>query len=200
MRAAGVVLAAGRSQRMGTPKAMLRVDERSFLERTVTALREGGCETVVVVAGPQGDADADAVAVAAGGLDAAVARNRDGASEQLASLRLALATLPDGVGAAVVLPVDAPTVGGMVVAALLARWRQSGAPVVLPACGGRHGHPALFDRAVWPEFSAPGLTDGARSVIRAHEVGLQLVEVGDAGVLVDIDTPEQYRRLIDGTQ
>lgn len=192
---AGIVLAAGRSRRMGRPKAFLALGGRSFLERAVAALRGGGCDPVVVVAGPRGDAVADEVALAAERLGARVARNPDAESPQVASLRAGLAALGTEAEAAVVTPVDVPRVDAETVRALAAAFARTGAPVAQPFDGVRHGHPVLFARAVWPELMADPLPEGARTVIHAHAA--ERAEVRVPALPADVDTPEDYRRLLE---
>ncbi len=193
---AGIVLAAGRSRRMGRPKAFLHLGGRSFLERAVAALKGGGCDPVVVVAGPPGDAAADEIALAAAGLGAAIARNPDADSPQVASLRAGLGALGEGVEAAVVTPVDVPRVDAETVRALAEAFAASGAPVAQPFDGVRHGHPVLFARAVWPELMADPLPEGARTVIHAHAAARAEVRV--RALPADVDTPDDYRRLLEG--
>ncbi|HET7460008.1 MAG TPA: nucleotidyltransferase family protein [Longimicrobium sp.] len=195
---AGIVLAAGRSRRMGSPKAFLRLGERTFLERAVTALREGGCARVVVVAGPAGDPLGREVADAAAQLGADVAVNPDPASEQVDSLRAGLRALEDEAEAAVVLPVDVPGVTAELVGAVIGVFRARAAPVVQPYDGTRHGHPVLFARAVWPELLHGDLPDGARTVIHAHAA--ERAEVRVPRLHADVDTPDDYRRLVEGAQ
>src|SRR5688500_16788962 len=149
---AGIVLAAGRSRRMGEPKAFLRLDGRSFLERAVRALREGGCEDVVVVAGPREDDVSRQVAETALALGARVAVNPAAGSEQVAGLRVGLRSMRAEAEAAVVLPVDVPGVAAENVAALVDELRRTGGEIVVPTHGGRHGHPVLFARAAWGEL------------------------------------------------
>jgi nicotine blue oxidoreductase len=193
---AGIVLAAGRSRRMGRPKAFLALGGRSFLERAVAALRAGGCDPVVVVAGPPGDAVAEEVALAAERLGARVARNPDAESPQVASLRAGLRALGAEVRAAVVTPVDVPRADAETVRALADAFTARGAPVAQPFDGVRHGHPVLFARAVWPELMADPLPDGARTVIHAHAA--ERAEVRVPVLPADVDTPEDYRRLLEG--
>jgi len=192
---AGIVLAAGRSRRMGRPKAFLRLDGRTFLERAVTALRDGGCDPVIVVAGPRGDAAADETAEAAGRLGARAARNPDAGSPQVASLRAGLSALGDDSEAAVVTPVDIPRADAEVVRGLIAAFRANGCPVAQPFDGARHGHPVLFARRVWSELMADPLPDGARTVIHAHAA--ERAEVRVPTLAADVDTPDDYRRLLE---
>lgn len=193
----GIVLAAGRSRRMGEPKAFLRVGESSFLEHAVRVLAEGGCELVIVVTGPLSDETARLIAEDAALLDAGIAVNPDPASEQADSLRVALLALPPETRAVVVAPVDVPDVSGALVRAVIAAWQRADAPVAVPARDGKHGHPVLFDRRVFGELMRTDLPEGARSVVHAHAHDLAAVPV-DA-LPEDLDTAEDYRRWRDAS-
>ena len=92
--------------------------------------------------------------------------------------------------------VDQPMVRSMTVRALVEAWRATRAPVVRPRLGRRHGHPVVFDRAVFGALRAASLDTGARDVVRACGDAVVDVEVTDEGVCLDVDTPEDYARLI----
>jgi molybdenum cofactor cytidylyltransferase len=188
----GIVLAAGRSRRMGEPKALLRAGDETFLQRAVHALREGGCAYVVVVTARLDHETAREIAEEAAALDAGIAVNPADESEQADSLRIGLRSLPPEAEAAVVAPVDVPDVSGTLVRAVIGAYLRTGAPVALPAREGRHGHPVLFARRVFQELMRPDLPQGARTVIHAHAADLAKVPV-DA-LPPDLDTPEEYRR------
>lgn len=187
--AVGLVLAAGRSSRMGEPKALLELGGRTFLQACVETLWEGGCSSVMaVIASPD-------AAFAARSAGASIAQGRpDG--EQIDSLRGGLAELDDDVEAAVVLPVDHPRVRPATVAALVAAWREeldaADVPIIRPVHDGQPGHPTVFPRRVWPQLQDTSLSDGARSVVESERV--VDVPVDDPGILVDIDTPEDLER------
>lgn len=193
---AGIVLSGGDSRRMGRPKASLAVDGETFLARAVRTLAEGGCSFVVVVLNPGEPSTAEL-------LPADVARLAWGGgagTEQIDSLRAGLRALPESAEAAVVLPVDHPRVRPETVLSLIETFRSAGVPVARPVCDGRHGHPTLFAAAVFHELLDEPLPDGARSVVRRHARVAASVEVSDRGVLVDVDTPEDYERHIGVSQ
>lgn len=190
----GIVLAAGRSRRMGEPKALLAAGDETFLRRAVRALREGGCAYVVVVTARLDDETARQIAEEAAVLDAGIAVNTADESEQADSLRAGLMSLPPDAEAAVVAPVDVPDVSGALVRAVIEAHRRTGRPIALPARDGRHGHPVLFARRVFAELMRPGLPQGARTVIHAHAA--ELAEVPVDALPPDLDTPEEYRRWL----
>lgn len=188
----GIVLAAGRSRRMGEPKALLRAGDVTFLQRAVTALSQGGCELVIVVVGRLDDETARSIAEDAAALDAGIAVNPHDESEQADSLRIALHAVPPQTEAVVVAPVDVPDVSGALVRAVIGAWRASGAPLAAPTRDGRHGHPVLFARALFGALTGPDLPEGARTVVHAHAA--EMAEVPVDALPADLDTPEDYRR------
>ena len=195
MRVGGVVLAAGRSSRMGRPKAMLEIEGETFLERAIAILATGGCQPVVAVLAPGPDAAGEAEIAAAAGAEAVTNTLPD--AEQIDSLRVGLAALPPDLVAAVVLPVDHPLADAGTVRALVAAFASSGAPVVRPLYGDRPGHPVLFARATWAELAEPALERGARDVVHRHAGEVRDVPLDDRGVTVDVDTPDDYRRVVE---
>lgn len=194
---AGVVLAAGRSSRMGRAKALLPVGSDTFLGSAIRTLTAGGCDPVVAVLPPgRGEGRMAAEVERAGG---AWVENPDPRAEQVDSLRIGLEALGEGPAAAIVLPVDVPLAGPEVVATLIEAFRAGGAPIVRPVHHARPGHPVLFSRAVWAELSEPDLERGARDVVHRHHAEIEDVPVDDRGVVVDVDTPEDYAREVEGT-
>jgi CTP:molybdopterin cytidylyltransferase MocA len=186
----GIVLAGGRSRRMGRAKALLDADGRTFLERTLDALRFGGCGEVVVVLNTEDPIIDDIVA-------RAKARSTPGAgpgTEQIQSLRAGLRSVSQSAEAVLVLPVDHPMVKPGTVAAMIAAFRESAAPVVRPVHEGRRGHPVLFASEVFEELLSGELPEGARSVVRGLTDRVVDVEVDDRGVVTDIDTPSEYEK------
>lgn len=190
-RVAGIVPAAGSSRRMGAPKGLLELDGETFARRVVEALRDGGCAPVLFVARP----DDEGAAKEARASGATVLDNPDPGPGPITSLRLALAELDDSVTHVVWLPLDHPRVRPSTVTTLVQEAHEHGALVTLPLHEGRRGHPAVFARALFPELLDPRLEGGARTVVHRHLGAARLVEVGDPGVLIDVDTPAEYRAL-----
>jgi CTP:molybdopterin cytidylyltransferase MocA len=188
----GIVLAAGASSRMGEAKPLLKIGDTTFIERAIHALREAGCRYVVAVV----NGDDDWVARLADVSGAAMVTNDQPGSEQIDSLRLGIANLPEDCTAAVVLPVDFPNVQVATITTLIQEFNAGDAVIVNPSYNGTAGHPVIFERSIFPELMEPNLKDGARSVIDAHSSDARTVAVDDAGVLVDIDTPNDYKEHV----
>jgi molybdenum cofactor cytidylyltransferase len=89
-------------------------------------------------------------------------------------------------------------VSASTVAAVIAAWRRTRAPIVRPADGDRHGHPVIFDRSIFEDLRSADPAIGAKAVFAAHRDRVLNVQVDDAGAFEDIDTPEDYARLLKG--
>ena len=188
----GILLAGGASTRMGRPKGLLEYRGVPFLRAVATALLTGGVEELVAVLNPEvprlpGVLPADtrvrwvAAPLASAG--------------QLASLRTGLHALSPASEATLVALVDQPAVRPETVAALVQAFREIGAPLLLPVCEGRRGHPVCFARALYPELLEAPEQEGARAVIRQNRALLREVVVDDPGIHQDVDSPEDLARL-----
>jgi molybdenum cofactor cytidylyltransferase len=94
--------------------------------------------------------------------------------------------------------VDVPLVRAATVEALVEAWRQTGAPIVRPAIGERHGHPVIFDRATFAALRSAPLAVGAKAVIARFRPQVVDLPTDDAGTLRDVDTPDDYAALFGG--
>jgi molybdenum cofactor cytidylyltransferase len=191
-----IVLAAGRSSRMGRAKATLPVDGGdTFLTRIVRTFREAGVDDVIVVVGHEGDAIARAFAPS--GLAARFVINRDYDRGQLSSLIAGVNAIDrPGVAAALVTLVDVPLVSAATVRAVVDHYRASHAVVVRPTSGTRHGHPLLIDRALFDVLRRADPVAGAKPIVRAHASAAGDLPIADEGAFADIDTAEEYERWI----
>jgi molybdenum cofactor cytidylyltransferase len=186
-----VVLAAGKSTRMGQTKALLPLGGDTFVSRIVATFRSAGVEDVVVVVGH----DAERVAEALGGMDAPprVIVNPAYETGQLSSILAGLRAVDrPGVTAMLMTLVDVPLVSADTVRAVLMRYRSTSAPVVRPVNGDRHGHPVLLDRTLFSLIRGADPAAGAKPIVRAHASAEGDVEVSDEGAFTDIDTPDEY--------
>jgi len=191
----GIVLAAGASERMGRPKALIETEGRTFLTHAVERLGEGGCDEVLVVTPGKGSEAGPAIIRNAAETGARLVANPRPESEQIDSLRLGLESTGPDCDAVVVVPVDAPLFSPDTVRHMIAVFRDGEPPVVVPTHREERGHPTLFARSVFEELRSGDLPEGARSVIEAHEEELREVAVEDPAVPRDIDTPEDLEAL-----
>jgi len=191
-----IVLAAGASSRMGQAKAALPLGTTgdTVVSRVVATLLAAGLPSVAVVAG----AHIDAVRAAMPRFEprACVIEHPGWAQGQLSSLLAGLAAVDDPqLEAILVTLVDVPLVRPDSVAAIVHAWRQSRAPIVRPVDGDRHGHPVIFDRAVFDDLRRADPAVGAKAVFAAHASRRLDVSISDDGAFIDIDTPAEYRAV-----
>ncbi len=191
------VLAAGKSTRMGRPKATLPLDDAdTFLTRIIRTFQEAQVDDVVVVLGHE--AQAILKSLEQSGLSPRFVVNEQFESGQLSSVLAGLRAIDrPGVNAMLMTLVDVPLVSAATVRAVLDRYRTTRAPVVRPVRGALHGHPVLVDRSLFDKIRAADPQRGAKPIIRAHVSAAGDVEVEDEGAFFDVDTPEDYKRLVD---
>lgn len=197
MSIAAIVLAGGRSARMGSPKALLDFRGQPFVVRILEALTALEVKTRVVVLGPA----APRVRAALAGQECLIVENQDVEGGPIVSLRAGLRAL-EAVRPAGVLawPVDLPHVRVSTVDRLLETFRREDPrpPAVVPSFGERRGHPVLWNSATFDELltSEAAGREGARAVLHAHAAELVTVPVDDPAVIDALNTPADYERLI----
>lgn len=197
MSLAGIVLAAGRSSRMGSPKALLDFRGEPFVTRILEALEALDVKTRVVVVGPE--AGAEGITAVLARHECLVVENPDVDGGPVASLRAGLAAVrgvaPSG---ALVWPVDLPHVRVDTVERLFEAFRRFGPFAVVPKFGTRRGHPIVWHADSFAELatSEAASREGARAVLHAHEGALREVPVDDPAVIDDLNTREDYERLV----
>jgi molybdenum cofactor cytidylyltransferase len=186
---AGLILAAGESRRMGSPKALLRYGNETFLDRLVGVFA-ARCEPVIVVLGAAADEiRARAVRPAAFVVNANYTRG------QTTSMQCGLRAVPAEADGVLFTLVDHPAVTAETIDALTGPAIAPGPLLRVPRFQGRRGHPIWFGRLLIAEFLALPETAAARDLVRAHAGETEFVDTGDPGILADIDDPEAYRRL-----
>jgi molybdenum cofactor cytidylyltransferase len=186
---AGIILAAGASSRMGTPKALLDYRGETFLDRLIRVLG-GVCDPVIVALGYH----AEEIRAKAQGR-ARFVMNPDPSRGQLSSLQTALAAVPDEADGFLFVPVDCPAVEQETVRRIVEALLSTDELLVIPQYEGRRGHPVCARRELIAEFLALPPEGQAKEVVRRHADRTHFLETLDAGVLSDIDDPEAYRTL-----
>lgn len=187
-RVGAVVLAAGRSTRMGKQNKLLEdLNGKPIVRHVVDAALASGAEPVVVVTGHECDAVQDALA----GCAVTLVHNEAYAEGLSGSLRRGLSALPAPVEGAVVCLGDMPRITPKVVGALIEAFDPSRKrSIAVPTFEGTRGNPVLFGRQHFAEVSALTGDTGAKPVISRHSESTIEVAMSDGGVLLDVDTPE----------
>lgn len=186
-----IVLAAGRSQRMGRPKLLLPWGDTTILGQTLRQLQQAPVTETVVVVGYYAAATT-AIALAHHGR--ALFNPHYAAGDMLSSLQLGMRQLAATVEAALVVLADQPLLAPETVAALLAAWAAGRGRLIAPVYAGQAGHPVLIGRqhfAALLELPAGGRP---RDLFRQYPQAVYHLPVDTPTILLDIDTPEAYTR------
>lgn len=189
METGAVIVAAGMSSRMGDFKPMLSIGSISVAQRVVATLKQAGAARVVVVTGY--NAEELERHLASSGV--VFLRNENyRTTHMFDSALIGLRYLRDKCRQVLFTPVDIPLFTAATVDALL----ESGAELACPVCGGSRGHPILMSANVIDRVLEDSGEGGLSGALSRCGVPMTFVEVDDAGILHDADTPEDYRELL----
>ena len=191
-RIAALLLAAGKSSRMGTNKMLEEVDGKPMVARTAQRLLASRARPVVAILGNM----ADSVDAALGRLPVERVVNPDFADGLSTSLKRGLAALPADIDGVVVCLGDMPLIAGRDLDRLIAAFNPlEGRAIVVPMRRGHRGNPILWSREFFPEMMALSGDTGARRLIETHADRVAEIEMDSDSVLVDIDTPQALAEL-----
>jgi len=187
---AGILLAAGESRRMGYPKPLLRIRERTFVEVIVCTMLDV-LPRVIVVLGAHADRIRPAIP---SNERVTIVENSAFTRGQLSSIKVGIEQMPLDTDGILIHLADHPTVRPDTFRAVLSAYGQGGHPIVIARYGGRRGHPVIFDRSIFNELRGAPESEGARLVVNADPSRVSYVDVDDPGVILDLDTPEDLSR------
>ncbi len=190
----GVILCGGTSRRMGSPKGLLTIAGKSFLRHLVEVLESARILDVAIVLG----ADADKIAPALDWFRGRIVINEQWQKGQIASINAGLEALDKAdLHGAMICPVDHPLVTQQLLVRLLQEFWKSKKAIVIPVYKGRRGHPVIFRTSLFPELKQASPDLGAREVVHNHRDDVVEVETEEEGVVINIDTPADYRALVE---
>lgn len=189
---AAIILAAGRSSRMGAFKPLLPFGNQTVIQTCIDNLRRGGIEVIVVVvaAGPR----ASDLKAHLKDSNVVFAINPGVESEMSASVACGVLAIPETTKAVVIIPADQPAVPGEVVGSLIDEWKK-GARLVKPTTGGRGGHPVLVDLFFRAELLRLDPERGLKALFSDHQAEVLRLEVNSNNIARDLDTWDDYRAL-----
>jgi len=189
-RVAGIVLAAGGSERMGEPKQLLMWRNKTFIEQVISIAKDSGLWPIVVVSG----AYSDQIKKVIEPLSVQIVNNKHWEGGQSTSILMGLEALPPDIGAAVFLLVDQPQIEPRLIQKMAEVHAGTLASIVAPQIDGQRGNPVLFDQVTFPELMSLQGDIGGRALFSRYKI--HWVEWLDPDVLYDVDTEEDYQRLI----
>jgi molybdenum cofactor cytidylyltransferase len=189
---AAIVLAAGKSSRMGANKLLMPIKGTPMIARTVDAILASPARPIVCVTGNANHEVETALAKR----DLTFVHNPNFADGLSTSLRAGLNALPKDIDGAIVCLGDMPAVPAAAVAKMVAAFNPAeGRAIIVPAYQGKRGNPVLFARAYFSEIAAVHGDVGAKPVIAEHDDEVYEIEMEDASVLADADTPAAFAAL-----
>ncbi|MEJ2661528.1 MAG: NTP transferase domain-containing protein [Desulfobacteraceae bacterium] len=190
---AAIILAGGFSQRMGRFKPLLPLGDHRTIERVVRMFQDAGIDEILVVVGHRGDDIRRVVDP----LNVVCVENPDYAEGMFTSVLAGVRALPEQCRAFFMHPVDIPMVRWQTVRRLAETGKNSSAVVLYPTFDGRRGHPTLIRSCLGPQILQWSGMGGLRSFLQGHETDSLELPVADEAVLMDLDTPGDYRRMMD---
>jgi molybdenum cofactor cytidylyltransferase len=187
-----IVLAAGASTRMGTPKQLLLYQGRSFVRHTVEVAVASICQPIIIVLG----ANAQRIKPEVSHFPVQIVENQQWSEGMSSSIRVGIEALnavnPELEAVAIAL-CDQPFISSQIINQLVEAYYLTGKPIVACEYAGTLGVPALFSRTLFPELMALKTSQGAKQIINKHRH--EVVGVPFPEGAIDIDTPEDYDQL-----
>ena len=185
---AALLLAAGKSSRMGSCKPLLPLGDVTVIDRCLNTLHHGGANNIVVVVSIHGED----VARAARNHPVRIVVNSDESGDMASSIRVGRDTTTPETSGIIVALCDYPLVLPSTVKALIDQHTKHPEYIIAPTCKGHRGHPLLLPRSILEE-----LTEGKtlRDVLKKDVARIHEVPLNDTGILIDMDTPDDYRTV-----
>jgi molybdenum cofactor cytidylyltransferase len=184
-----IILAAGESKRMGKLKPLLKFNDSTFLGQIISVLRLSDVDTITVVLG----AEAETIKKYVDLSGTRVVINENYQKGQLSSLIAAIEQSSQDTEAILVCLVDNPFVTKEVVDKIVAKFKETNNPIIVPVFNKRRGHPTLFSRSLFDELLSAPEEEGARYVLYSNEEKILELETSESGILIGIDTPDDYK-------
>ncbi len=183
-----IILAAGESKRMGSPKMVLPFKGKTIIENVIESISGSEIENMVLVLG----ADSEKIIKAVEGMDVKHCYNVNYKQGMLSSVKCGFSSLPYHFSAALVFQGDQPMIGRDIIHAVVNAYRQTGKGIVMPVFDKKRGHPLLVDSKYRDEIMKLDDEQGLRALAYKFPSDVLEVRVKTRGVLKDIDTEEDY--------
>jgi molybdenum cofactor cytidylyltransferase len=185
---AAILLAAGKSQRMGSCKQLLKLGDKIVISLCLETLLAGGVTDIVVVVSETGQSVAETVA----GYPVKTVVNPAAHGDMASSIRVGRDSLVTDASGVIISLCDYPLVSSATIANLIRKHQSDPDKIIIPCHEGKRGHPLLFPRSNLDRLE-PDMT--LRDLVREQTQLIQNLETDDQGILIDMDTPEDYHRI-----
>ena len=187
----GLIVAAGYSRRMGRFKPLLPLGEKTVIENAVESLRQGGIKDIRVVTGYR----AEQISSALANVDVRIINNPKYAAGMFSSILAGIESMESDIDGFLMLPGDNPLIRRRTVKAVLREYRRTGATVVYPVFGGERGHPPFISSKSFAAIRRSNGDGGLRMILDGFAAAEAEVAVADQGILMDLDTAEDYQKM-----
>ncbi len=175
---------------MGTAKQLLPVHDQTAVACCLATIRKAGISDITVVVSPEGRDVVEAIKR----FGVTIATNDVPGSDMAESIRAGLKSIP-GIPQGILIGLcDHPLVLSSTITAMIKEHRTCPDRIIVPTCHGRKGHPTLFPRLILEEINRSA---SLRDILNAHREKICFIPVEDEGVLLDMDTPEDYRKILE---
>ncbi|MDP2719065.1 MAG: molybdenum cofactor cytidylyltransferase [Dehalococcoidia bacterium] len=185
-----IILAAGESKRMGKTKQLMVYNGRTLIERAVDVASESVAEETIVVTGH----DARLVEKAIKNKAVKIVKNRRYREGMGSSIRTGISSVASDADGVIIMLSDQPGLTPDVINTLVNTFKTKNGGIVVPVYLGTKGNPVLFDIKYREELLNLAGDTGARGVLQGHPADVTEVEISSHGILLDIDTEEDFRR------
>jgi molybdenum cofactor cytidylyltransferase len=187
-----IVLAAGKSMRMGRQKMLLPWKDTTVLGQVIRTVQNAGVADVLVVTGHMKPAIDQITAH----LNVRVVHNENfETGEMLGSIQCGLKTLPAQAEAALICLGDQPQIQEVSIRSVCEAFHKTGASLVVPSYQMRRGHPWLVARPLWSAVFDLGVDQTPRDFLKMHAADIAYVEMDSPSIIEDLDTPEDYLKF-----
>jgi len=186
---AALILAAGESERMNTPKMILPFDGKTIVEKVIENVISSVVDKTFVVLG----ADNDKIVEIIKKYPVTYCYNDDYKNGMLSSVQCGFRSIPPGYEAVLVFLGDQPMISPDVTDAIIGAFRQTNKGIVVPVCNKKRGHPILVSFEYYMEIENLETDKGLRFLAQKFPEAVHEVETSSVAILKDIDTPEDYQ-------
>lgn len=191
---AAVILAAGESRRMGSPKALVPFRGVNFVLHLLSATHHQRVGVTRIILG----AAAEEIRAKLEVPPEMIVVNSDWESGQLSSIHAAIRSLPPNTEGMILAPVDHPLISANLVSQLIKKFDSTDELIVLPTFHGRRGHPVIFRASLYDDLLGASPEVGARQVVWAREQQIAEVPTEEEGVVLNLNDPETLKKAMGG--